>query len=114
MLKDTTGSIELLAWGQRMVTCLIATSILPQKVFAFQRLKYKTFQDKPQLYLNEGAEIFLTSDHDKFTQLCNHYNNTTTNRNNQHPYAQDMNKNNEHANAQDMNENNEHANAQDD
>jgi len=60
-ITDPTGSIEVLVWGQWMVTCLLATAILPQRVFAFQRLKYKMFQEKPQLYLNEGAEFLVHS-----------------------------------------------------
>jgi len=43
--------------------------ILPQTVFAFQRVKYKMFQEKVQLYLNEGAEILVKSEHEMFQSL---------------------------------------------
>jgi hypothetical protein len=69
IIKDTTGVSTLVAWGQTMVTCLIAASLLEQKVFAFQRLKYRIFQGTQYLQMNEGAEILTTNEHEMFKNL---------------------------------------------
>jgi hypothetical protein len=71
-IKDNTGEITLVAWGETMVTCLVATSLLEQKVFAFQRLKCRIFQGIQYLQINEGAEILTSSEHEMFKNLCDY------------------------------------------
>ena len=42
---------------------------LPQHVITFQCLRYKKNQGRPQLYLNEGADILLEINHQDFYNL---------------------------------------------
>jgi hypothetical protein len=39
---------------------------MDQKIFVFQRLKFSTFQDKPQLIYRDGAEVLTHAKHKQF------------------------------------------------
>ena len=85
-----------------MVTFHLATLLLFQKVCAFQRVKYKMFQCKVQLYVNEHAEILVNSDHEMFQTLSKYYDgNLVNNNDNSH-----NNKNNNNSNNKNDNDNN--------
>ena len=57
-----------------MITTLTAATLAKQKVFAFQRVRHKIFQDKAQLYLVDGGDILANSDHPYFGELEEQFN----------------------------------------
>ena len=56
----------IIAFDENSKDTLKAAFGMEQKLFAFQRLKFSTFQDKPQLIFRDGAEVLTHVKHMKF------------------------------------------------
>jgi hypothetical protein len=65
-IEDETSDIMIIAFDENSKDTLKAAFGMEQKLFAFQRLKFSTFQDKPQLIYRDGAEVLTHVKHKKF------------------------------------------------
>jgi hypothetical protein len=65
-IEDETSDIMIIAFDENSKDTLKAAFGMEQKIFAFQRLKFSTFQDKPQLIFRDGAEVLTHVKYKKF------------------------------------------------
>jgi hypothetical protein len=65
-IEDETADIMIIAFDENSKDTLKAAFGMDQKIFVFQRLKFSTFQDKPQLIYRDGAEVLTHVKHEQF------------------------------------------------
>ncbi len=66
IIEDETADVEIIAFDENSKDTLKAAFGMEQKIFAFQRLKYGTFQDKPQLIFRDGSEVLTRVQNQQF------------------------------------------------
>jgi hypothetical protein len=65
-LQDKTADIMIIAFDDNSKDTLRAAYGMEQKTFAFQRLKFGSFQEKAQLIFRDGAEVLTHVKHKQF------------------------------------------------